>query len=62
MSQPGLPLADMVAMVRPWNAPSNVTISYAPSFRLRPHFRASLIAPSFASAPLLQKKMRWNVE
>ena len=31
-------------------------ISKAPSRCFAPHFRASLIAPSLASAPLLQKK------
>ncbi len=54
-SKAGLPEADMVASVRPWKAPCVVTISYAPPRCFAPHLRASLIAPSFASAPLLQK-------
>ena len=53
--QPGLPEADIVASVRPWKACSMVMISKAP-FRWRaPHLRASLMAPSFASALLLQR-------
>jgi hypothetical protein len=62
VSQPGLPLADMVARVRPWKAPSKVTISWAPVLNRRPHFRASLMAPSLASAPELVKKTRWKHE
>ena len=37
-------------------------ISYAPSKFLRPHLRASFDAPSFASAPELQKKTRSTSE
>ncbi len=58
VSQPGLPLADIVARVRPWNASTKVTISCAPPLWRRPHLRASLIAPSFASAPELAKNTR----
>lgn len=60
MSQPALPLADIVASVRPWKLWSNVMISYAPFLNLRPHLRASLIAPSFASAPLFAKNTLSN--
>ena len=58
VSQPSLPDADMVASVRPWKPPSNAMISHAPSLARRPHLRASLMAPSLASAPLLQKNTR----
>ena len=44
--------------VRPWNELRAVMISYAPPSLMRPHFRASLHAPSLASAPELQKKTR----
>ena len=57
-SQTALPDADIVASVRPWKPWTVVTISYAPPRCLAPHFRASLMAPSFASAPLLAKKTR----
>ncbi|MNY40413.1 hypothetical protein D3C86_1751560 [compost metagenome] len=56
VSQPALPDALMVASVRPWKLWSMVMISYAPFLCLRPHLRASLMAPSLASAPLLAKK------
>ena len=55
-SQPALPEALMVARVRPWNAFTRVTISWAPPRATVPHFRASLMAPSLASAPVLVKK------
>ena len=50
-----LPDADMVASVRPWKPPSKVMISYAPFLYCAPYLRASLIAPSLASAPELAK-------
>ena len=56
VSQPGFPDAAMVASVRPWNPCSMVTISKAPPRCRLPHFRASLMAPSLASAPLLHRK------
>jgi len=55
-SNAGLPEADIVASVRPWKAPWVVTISNAPPRWSWPHFRASLMAPSLASAPVLQRK------
>src|SRR3989442_114472 len=54
----GWPPAVMVASVRPWKEPVVVMISNAPSRLRAPHFRASLMAASFASAPELQKKTR----
>ena len=62
MSQPGFPVADIVARVLPWNPCSKVMISKAPPLFTCPHLRASLMAPSFASAPLLAKKTRSNTE
>ncbi len=56
VSHAALPEAAIVARVRPWKPWSMVMISCAPSRYRAPHFRASLIAPSLASAPLLQKK------
>ena len=58
VSQPGLPLADMVASVRPWKPWSKVMISEAPPLKRRPHLRASLMAPSLASAPEFVKNIR----
>ena len=55
VSHPGLPDADIVASVRPWKACSIVMISKAPPRWRAPHFRASLMAPSLASAPLLHR-------
>ena len=48
------PVAVSVASVRPWNDCRMVTISYFPLSL--PQSRASLISPSLASAPELQKK------
>jgi len=50
-------------MVRPWNDPLAVMISNFSGvpFSLA-HFRASLMAVSFASAPLLQKNAFPNPE
>jgi len=48
-------VAVTVARVRPWKAPSATMISKAPSRFSFPHLRASLMHPSTASAPLLQK-------
>src|SRR3990172_9499460 len=46
-----------VAKVLPWKERSMVIISYrSPSIFVFAYLRASFIAPSFASAPLLQKK------
>ena len=45
----------MVASVRPWKPPSKVMISNAPPLCSEPYLRASLIAPSLASAPELVK-------
>src|SRR6266403_3805780 len=50
-----LPDADIVASVRPWKPPSKVMISWAPERCVAPYLRASLIAPSLASAPELAK-------
>jgi hypothetical protein len=47
---------DIVASVRPWKAPWVVTISNAPPRWSWPHLRASLMAPSLASAPVLHRK------
>ncbi len=59
VSQPALPDALMVASVRPWKLWSKVMISNrffpAPLLCFLPHLRASLMAPSLASAPLLAK-------
>src|SRR5512134_163303 len=53
----GCPVAESPPYVRPWNDPSSTTNSCLPPFpRSADHFRASLIAASFASVPLLQKK------
>ncbi len=52
------PVAAIVAIVRPWNEPVNVTISYAPLSRSLPHLRASLMIVSFASAPEFTKNTR----
>jgi hypothetical protein len=41
----------MVASVRPWKASAKVMISCAPPRRSWPNLRASLMAPSLASAP-----------
>ena len=57
-----LPVAVTVASVRPWKAWSAEIIPYAPSRLRLPHLRASLMAASLASAPLLQKKTRSNGE
>ena len=54
------PVAETVAMVRPWKESAAVMMSYRsgrPNVS-RLYFRASLMAASFASAPLLQKKAR----
>ena len=51
-------MAATVARVRPWKAFSTQTMRNAPSRWRCPHLRAILIAPSLASAPLLQKKTR----
>ncbi|MGY3110925.1 hypothetical protein ACVWW7_007552 [Bradyrhizobium sp. LM6.9] len=50
-----LPEADIVASVRPWKPPSKLMISNAPPLCRLPYLRASLIAPSLASAPELAK-------
>ena len=50
-----LPDADMVASVRPWKPPTKVMISCAPPLYSVPNLRASLIAPSLASAPEFAK-------
>ena len=55
VSHPGFPEALIVANVRPWKLCSKVIISKAPFLLICPHLRASLMAPSFASAPLLAK-------
>jgi len=52
----------MVASVRPWKLFSKVMISWAPPRCTRPHLRASLIAPSLASAPVLAKNTRSKPE
>ena len=53
----GWPVAESPPYVRPWNDPERTTIACGPSgSRPRDHFRTSLIAASFASVPLLQKK------
>jgi hypothetical protein len=52
----GLSRRRTVASVRPWKEPSIVTISLFPPRTSFPYLRASLMAASFASAPLLQKK------
>ena len=49
-------MAVIDAYVRPWNDCFMVMISVLPSFREEPYFLTSLIAPSLASVPLLQKK------
>ena len=51
----GLPDADMVASVRPWKRVVEGDDLVRAAALHRPHLRASLIAPSFASAPLLAK-------
>ena len=51
----GLPVADQVDRVRPWKEFCAVITSYAPFLCSLPYLRASLNAPSLASAPLLQK-------
>ena len=51
------PVAVSVANVRPWKEPVVDRISYRPPCSL-PQRRASFIAASFASAPLLQRKTR----
>jgi hypothetical protein len=52
----------MVASVRPWKPWSKVMISEAPSLKRLPHLRASLMAPSLASAPEFVKKTRRKAE
>ncbi len=49
-------VAVIVASVRPWKESFIVISSYLPPSFSWPYFRASLIAASLASAPLLQKK------
>ena len=51
-----MPVAATVAIVRPWKPLCVAMISCAPSLWMRPHLRASLSAPSFASAPEFEKK------
>jgi len=48
-------VAVTAARVRPWKESTAVMISKAPFLCSRPHLRASLIAASLASAPLLPK-------
>ena len=50
-----LPVAESVAMLRPWNAFSYTTISGRSMPRSCPYLRASLSAPSLASRPVQQK-------
>jgi len=50
-----VPPAVIICSVRPWNAFCAAMISYAPCLCSLPHLRASLRAPSFASAPLFMK-------
>ena len=51
------PVAFIVARVRPWKERSSVTIVFFESPPVSwPYLRASFIAASFASAPLLPKK------
>src|SRR5687767_10353844 len=52
---PGRSVAASVANRRPWNAPRKATISCFTSPTVRAHRRANLNAPSFTSAPELQK-------
>ena len=51
------PVAASVASVRPWKLWRAVTMSEAPSRFFSPQRRASLMAPSLASAPELAKKV-----
>ena len=51
-----LPVAERVAMLRPWKAFSYTTISGRSMPRSWPYLRASLIAASLASRPVQQKK------
>ncbi len=51
-----LPAAEIVAIVRPWKLPSNVTIRWRASPFPDQYLRAILMASSIASAPELQKK------
>ncbi len=50
-----LPVADSVAMVRPWKALSMTMMCGSSMPLLWPYMRASLIAASLASQPELQK-------
>ena len=55
------PVAASVASVRPWKLFRAVTMVLAPPSLTSPQRRASLMAPSLASAPELAKKVRQRV-
>jgi hypothetical protein len=56
--KPGLPLAAIIASVRPWKLPPKLSTVLAPPLCRWPHLRASLTAASLASAPLVAMKQR----
>ena len=52
------PVIDSAPNVRPWNELSSATISYLSGAIFRPCERTIFSAPSIASVPELQKKLR----